>query len=62
MRPILLMIVAAHFADATWGGGDGILDGTELGLTAPGGGATDPSVFVPDSDPASLTNPLETDA
>src|SRR5262249_50724547 len=42
--------------------GDGIQDGTELGLTVPElPGATDTSVFVPDSDPATTTDPLDDD-
>jgi len=49
--------------------GDGILDGTELGVTAPvadpdGGGpllGTKGSVFVPDSDPNTTTDPLDED-
>ena len=49
--------------------GDGIQDGTELGLTSgwpgdPGNGisGTDQGVFVPDSDPATTTDPLDRDS
>ncbi len=50
--------------------GDGIQDGTELGITVPiadpdGAGpltGTDPGVFIPDADPATQTNPLAIDS
>jgi hypothetical protein len=50
--------------------GDGIQDGTELGITAPvadpdGGGpllGTKVSVFIPDSDPGTTTDPLDEDS
>ena len=43
--------------------GDGCQDGTELGLTEPEvSGATDTSVFVPDSDPTTTTDPLDEDS
>jgi len=41
--------------------GDGIQDGTELGLTTPQGKNTDPTVFIPDADPATKTDPLNKD-
>ncbi len=41
--------------------GDGIQDGTESGLASPQGLGTDPAVFVPDADPATTTDPLDTD-
>jgi hypothetical protein len=37
-------------------------DGTEQGLTEPAGDDTDLDVFVPDGDPATTTDPLETDS
>jgi Cohesin domain len=38
---------------------DGIQDGTEIGLTSDDiGPDTDPSVFIPDADPSTHTNPL----
>ncbi len=47
---------------------DGILDGTELGVTVgwPGDpvnniGGTDPGVFVPDADPLTTTSPIDND-
>ncbi|HXI02979.1 MAG TPA: C25 family cysteine peptidase, partial [Candidatus Saccharimonadales bacterium] len=42
--------------------GDGILDGTEMGVTSPGPG-TDIAAghFVPDADPATVTDPLNAD-
>jgi len=50
--------------------GDGIQDGTELGITVPvtdpdGGGpllGTNGSVFIPDSDPGTTTDPLDEDS
>jgi len=49
--------------------GDGILDGTEVGVTngwlgdpANGVLGTDMSVFIPDADPSSLTNPRDYDS
>jgi len=41
--------------------GDCLQDGTELGLTEPQGEDTDLSIFVPDADPSTTTNPLNTD-
>ncbi len=41
--------------------GDGIQDGTELGLDRPEGSGTDMSIFRPDLDPDTTTNPLDTD-
>lgn len=41
--------------------GDGIQDGTENGLVQPSMG-TDLSVFVPDNDPSTRTNPLDVDS
>jgi len=41
--------------------GDGIQDGTEIGLTEPQGTGTDISVFIPDADPTTKTNPLDPD-
>lgn len=41
--------------------GDGIQDGTELGLTSPEGTGTDISVFQPDLDPTTTTDPKDTD-
>ncbi|MFC1857038.1 carboxypeptidase regulatory-like domain-containing protein [Thermodesulfobacteriota bacterium] len=42
--------------------GDGIQDGTELGLTLTDVGTdTDGSVFVPDADPSTTTNPVNSD-
>jgi len=41
---------------------DGIQDGTERGLTAPRGLDTDLAVFVPDADPATTTDPRDTDS
>jgi len=41
--------------------GDCIQDGTEQGLTGPEGNGTDMSVFVPDSDPSTTSDPLDTD-
>ncbi len=46
--------------------GDGLLDGLERGLSAPQSSAldpdaTDPGVFVADTDPLTTTNPLEAD-
>ncbi len=43
--------------------GDGILDGTERGLTAPQQPQyTDMNVFVPDADPSTMTNPVNPDS
>lgn len=42
--------------------GDGVQDGTELGLTAPQGVNTDLSVFQPDLDTATVTDPLDVDS
>jgi hypothetical protein len=43
--------------------GDGLQDGTEMGLTsAEIGPDTDPSVFIPDEDPATTTNPTNNDS
>jgi outer membrane protein OmpA-like peptidoglycan-associated protein len=39
---------------------DGVQDGTETGVNLPGAG-TDPSIFVPDGDPASTTDPTDDD-
>ncbi|XXF76448.1 Ig-like domain-containing protein [Myxococcaceae bacterium GXIMD 01537] len=41
--------------------GDGLADGTELGLTTPQGSNTDPAHFTPDADPSTTTNPLDDD-
>ncbi|NVJ19810.1 OmpA family protein [Myxococcus sp. AM011] len=41
--------------------GDGIQDGTELGLTEGEGSDTDATVFIPDADPTTVTNPLNPD-
>jgi len=41
--------------------GDGIQDGTESGLIVPEGLDTDMTVFVPDSDPDTTTNPTNPD-
>ncbi|MCC6622560.1 MAG: tandem-95 repeat protein, partial [Deltaproteobacteria bacterium] len=41
--------------------GDGIQDGTELGVSAPHGDDTDLTVFVPDADPSTTTDPLDLD-
>ncbi|MGC6514821.1 MAG: OmpA family protein, partial [Myxococcota bacterium] len=41
--------------------GDGIQDGTELGLDTPEGSGTDSSVFQPDADPSTTTDPSDTD-
>nr|WP_254623535.1 Ig-like domain-containing protein [Myxococcus sp. CA033] len=41
--------------------GDGIQDGTELGQTVPEGSDTDATVFIPDADPTTVTNPLNPD-
>jgi|GEM_PF-366839 len=41
--------------------GDGIQDGTELGLTQGEGSDTDATVFIPDADPTTVTNPLNPD-
>ncbi len=41
--------------------GDGILDGTERGLTVPQGKNTKGSVFRPDLDPSTHTNPTKVD-
>jgi MYXO-CTERM domain-containing protein len=41
--------------------GDGIQDGTELGLDRPEGSGTDMTIFRPDLDPDTTTNPLDTD-
>lgn len=40
--------------------GDGIQDGTELGVTSPGAD-TDRSRFIPDADPSTTTDPLKAD-
>ena len=40
---------------------DGLGDGLETGLTEPEGDGTDPGAFVPDSDPDTVTDPLDTD-
>jgi hypothetical protein len=42
--------------------GDCIQDGTELGLTAPQGEDTDVGKFQPDPEPASVSNPVDTDS
>lgn len=42
--------------------GDGLLDGTERGLASAQGADTDPSVFVPDADPSSTTDPRSADS
>lgn len=39
---------------------DGLLDGTELGVTTPDAD-TDPTVFVPDADPTTTTDPFNPD-
>ena len=63
-------IGVAHRADEVTGGtdplnpdsdGDGILDGTEIGMTEPVSDDTDPTVFVPDLDPNTTTDPLDPD-
>ncbi|MBX7116012.1 MAG: tandem-95 repeat protein [Myxococcaceae bacterium] len=41
--------------------GDGIQDGTELGLTSPQGVNTKPGTFVPDADSTTRTNPIKAD-
>ena len=41
--------------------GDGLQDGTETGLTAPQGSNTNTSIFQPDLDPSTTTNPLDSD-
>ena len=41
--------------------GDGVQDGTELGLTGPQGTGTDISIFQPDLDPTTTTDPKDTD-
>ncbi len=42
--------------------GDGLQDGTELGLTSPQGTDTDLGAFVPDGDPATMTDPANPDS
>ncbi|KFA90291.1 Ig-like domain-containing protein, partial [Archangium violaceum] len=41
--------------------GDGLQDGTELGLDTPQGSGTNLSIFQPDQDTATTTNPLDSD-
>ncbi|WP_425334798.1 adventurous gliding motility protein AgmC [Myxococcus stipitatus] len=41
--------------------GDGLQDGTELGITQPEGSDTDTTVFIPDADPTTTTDPLNVD-
>ncbi|WP_342375581.1 Ig-like domain-containing protein [Myxococcus stipitatus] len=41
--------------------GDGVQDGTELGITEPEGTDTDTTVFIPDADPTTTTDPLNVD-
>jgi len=41
--------------------GDGLLDGMESGLITPEGNDTDPSVFIPDADPLTTTDPMDSD-
>ena len=38
-----------------------LLDGTEIGLTAPQGTGTDMGVFIADADPSTTTDPLDDD-
>jgi len=41
---------------------DGLLDGTEIGLTAPQGSDTDLGVFIADADPTTTTDQLDADS
>ncbi len=41
---------------------DGLLDGTEIGLTAAQSADTDSNIFVPDTDPTTTTDPLDDDS
>ncbi|MEZ4266209.1 MAG: SUMF1/EgtB/PvdO family nonheme iron enzyme [Myxococcota bacterium] len=41
--------------------GDGLPDGVEVGLDQPMGFDTDVAIFVPDADPGTTTDPLDTD-
>jgi len=41
---------------------DGIQDGTELGLTEPEGQNTNIAIFIPDADPSTRTDPLNSDS
>ncbi|WNG44405.1 OmpA family protein [Archangium minus] len=41
---------------------DGLQDGTEKGLTTPQGSGTSTSIFEPDTDPSTTTNPLDDDS